>query len=304
MKNTRLVTEGAILLAIYSVLILAYRYIPFLSLILAFIMPLPFILFSIKYTLKESFIICACALGLTVIITSVSLLPFTLMFSTVGILIGYLINKKRSKEEILLSSTFLYLIHTVLIYSLAKLFFHIDFVKAFTNSMNEAIKQSQSLGLDSNNAKLDQFKMVIKLIPSMLPTLLLMYSFVLAFLTQVLTFPLIKRLGFKIPKFKPFRDFKLPLGFVWVFFAVFILSFFKFQPGSFFALAILNISYILEIALIIQGFAVIFNFCYSRQLSKAIPIVILIMCLLIPNALFIVSLIGIIGMGFNSRIRK
>jgi uncharacterized protein YybS (DUF2232 family) len=230
------------------------------------------------------------------------------MFSTVGILIGYLINKKRSKEEILLSSTFLYLIHIVLIYSLAKLFFNMDFVKEITNSMNEAIKQSQSissgLGLNSNKANLDQFKMVIKLIPSMLPTLLLMCSFVLAFLTQVLTFPLIKRLGFNVPIFKPFREFKLPLGFVWVFFAVFILSFFKVQPGSFFALAILNISYLLEIALVIQGFAVIFNFCYSRQLSKAIPIIILIMCLLIPNALFIVSLIGIIGMGFNSRIRK
>ncbi|WP_179865576.1 YybS family protein [Bacillus sp. AFS017336] len=308
MKSTRFITEGAVLLAIYSVLLLIFRFVPFLSLIMAFLMPLPFIILSIKYTIKESLLICCVALGLTLVITSFSLLPVTLMYSTVGIAIGYLIKNERSKGEILLTSTFLYLIHTVLLYILSKAVFHIDIVKQNIDLLTEAIEKSKelsaSLGTKTNDDALNNLINTIKLVPTLLPSLLLMTSFILAFLTQLVTFPLIRRLGYKIPKFKPFREFRLPVGFMWIFLIVMFVSFFQLTPGSFLNTAVTNMIFVLQILLVIQGYASIYYFSYLKQFSKAIPTTILIVSLFVQALTSIVLLIGIVSIGIFNRRRN
>ncbi|WP_088072053.1 YybS family protein [Gottfriedia luciferensis] len=307
MKSTRFITEGAVLLAIYSVLLLMITYVPFLSLILTFLMPLPFIVFSLKYSIKESLLLCCVAIGITMVITSATVIPSTLMFSTIGIALGYLIKNERSKGEILITSTFLYLIHIVLIYLLAKTLFNMDIVKDMMNSMTDAIEKSKemysSLGVKPNQNGLDDLLAVIKLIPTLFPTLLLMFSFTLAFLTQLVTFPLIKRFGYKTPKFKPFREFRLPAGFMWFFLIVMIISFFKLKQGSFFNVAVINVTYVLQVLVIVQGYASIFYFSYLKQFSKAVPIIIMIASLIIQPLIYIVLLIGIVSIGiFNRRI--
>ncbi|PEJ58671.1 hypothetical protein CN692_10435 [Bacillus sp. AFS002410] len=308
LKSTRFITEGAVLLAIYSVLLLIFRFVPFLSLIMAFLMPLPFIILSIKYTIKESLLICCVALGLTLVITSFSLLPVTLMYSTVGIAIGYLIKNERSKGEILLTSTFLYLIHTVLLYILSKAVFHIDIVKQNIDLLTEAIEKSKelsaSLGTKTNDDALNNLIHTIKLVPTLLPSLLLMTSFILAFLTQLVTFPLIRRLGYKIPKFKPFREFRLPVGFMWIFLIVMFVSFFQLTPGSFLNTAVTNMIFVLQILLVIQGYASIYYFSYLKQFSKAIPTTILIVSLFVQALTSIVLLIGIVSIGIFNRRRR
>jgi len=306
LKSTRFITEGAVLLAIYSVLLLIFRFVPFLSIFMAFLMPLPFIILSIKYSIKESLLLCCVALGLTIVITSINLLPVTLMYSTVGIAFGYLLRNERSKGEILLTSTFLYLIHTVLSYILFKAVFHIDFVKENTDLAMEAIEKSKelsaSLGTNANEKALDSLTNAIKLIPTLIPSLLLMVSFILAFLTQLVTFPLIRRLGYKTPKFKPFREFRLPVGFMWFFLIVMIFSFFNLKQSSFLSTAVINLTYVLQILLLVQGYASIFYFSYLKHFSKAVPIIILIASFIIQPLIYIVLLIGIVSIGiFNRR---
>ncbi|WP_176545060.1 YybS family protein [Bacillus sp. AFS041924] len=306
MKSTRFITEGAVLLAIYSVLLLIFRFVPFLSFIMAFLMPLPFIILSIKYSIKESLLICCVALGLTLVITSVSLVPVTLMYSTVGIAFGYLLKNERSKGEILITSTFLYLIHTVLMYILFKAVFHIDLVNQNIDQLTDAIEKSKelsaSLGTQPNDKALKNLLNAIKLIPTLLPSLLLMSSFILAFLTQLITFPLIRRLGYKIPKFKPFREFRLPVGFMWLFLIVMIVSFFQLTPGSFLNTAVTNLIFVLQILLVVQGYASIYYFSYIKQFSKAVPTVIMIASFIIQPLTSIILLIGIVSIGiFNRR---
>ena len=308
LRSTRFITEGAVLLAIYSVLLLMLTYVPVLSLILTYLMPLPFIIFSLKYSVKESLILCCVAIGLTIIITSATMIPGTLMFSTVGVALGYLLKNGRSKGEILLTSTFLYLLHIVLIYLLAKTIFNIDIVKDMTSSMTAGIEKSKemysSLGVDVNQKSLDSLIAVIKLIPTLLPTLFLMVSFVIAFLTQLITFPLVRRFGFKTPKFKPFREFRLPVGFMWFFLIVMILSFFQLKQDSFLYTAVFNLTYVLQVLLIVQGFASIFYFSHLKKFSKAVPIIALIASLIIQPLIYIVLLIGIVSIGIFNRSKK
>lgn len=248
------------------------------------------------------------AVGLTMVITSATLIPATLMFSSVGVVLGYLLKKERSKGEILLTSTFLYLIHIVLIYLLAKAMFEIDVVKQMTSSITDAIEQSKTiysdLGVKYNEKSLESLSTAIELIPTLLPTLLLATSFVIAFLTQLLTFPIVKRFGYKIPKFKPFREFKLPVGFMWFFLIIMLISVFKLNKDGFLYTAVINLTYVFQVLLIIQGFAAIFYFSHIRKLSKAVPIIVLVASLIIQPLMIIVMLIGIVSIGFFNRRKK
>lgn len=308
MKSTRFITEGAVLLAFYSVMLLLLTYVPFLSIVLTYLMPLPFILFSLKYSIKESLLLIFVALGLTLVITQASFLLGTLMFSTVGISIGYQLRKERSKGEILLSSTFLYFIHIVLIYLIVQLMFDINISKLITTRMPELLETSKnvssSLGLSYNEKNVKILTEASKLFIVLIPSIMLMIGFAMAFLTQLLTFPVVKRFGFKAPKFKPFREFRLPLGFMWFYLLITILSYFGSKPNGFFYTAVMNISYVLQIIMITQGFAAIFYFSHIKKLPKVVPIVILIACLLINGLMIFVLLIGIVSIGIFNRMKK
>lgn len=302
------INEGAVAIAIFSVLLLLFTYIPLVSLVLLFFMPLPFIRFSSKFPLKESIVLCCVGMALTIIMTSVTMLPLTLMFSTIGITIGYLLKNERSKGEILLTSTFLALIHIVLLNILAKVYSHTDVANTITTMLIESIDNSKKmysdLGITYDEKSLESLSKTFKLIPVIFPSLLLMASFVYAFLTQAITFPIIKRLGIKTPKFKPFREFRIPLGFSWFFLVVLFFNFFKLAENSYLYIAIINLTYVLQLLLIVQGFASIFYFSHLKRLSKAVPILILIVCIFIKPLIYIVLLIGIVSIGIFNRRKK
>lgn len=57
MKNTKFITEGAALLAIYAMLLLISMYVPILGAVVTFALPLPFILLTIRYKLSSAFVI-------------------------------------------------------------------------------------------------------------------------------------------------------------------------------------------------------------------------------------------------------
>ncbi len=62
MKNTKFITEGAALLAIYAMLLLISMYVPILGAVVTFALPLPFILLTIRYKLSSAFVIFTAAL--------------------------------------------------------------------------------------------------------------------------------------------------------------------------------------------------------------------------------------------------
>lgn len=55
MRNTKFITEGAALLAIYAMLLLISMYVPILGTVVTFALPLPFILLTIRYKISNAF---------------------------------------------------------------------------------------------------------------------------------------------------------------------------------------------------------------------------------------------------------
>jgi uncharacterized protein YybS (DUF2232 family) len=52
-KQTKFITEGAALLAIYAILLLISMYVPILGTVVTFALPLPFILLTIRHKLSN-----------------------------------------------------------------------------------------------------------------------------------------------------------------------------------------------------------------------------------------------------------
>ena len=94
MRNTKFITEGAALLAIYAMLLLISMYVPILGTVVTFALPLPFILLTIRYKISNAFVILRQRFFITVIVSQPMNLVKTTMFGLIGIVLGHMYKNK------------------------------------------------------------------------------------------------------------------------------------------------------------------------------------------------------------------
>jgi len=93
-----------------------------------------------------------------------------------------------------------------------------------------------------------------------------------------------------------------PKSIIWYYLAVLVLSLFvETDASSFLYQAVTNLSYILQLVFTVQGAAFLFFFFHARKVSKAVPAVLTILCLLNPLFLLILRIVGIMDLGFDLR---
>lgn len=96
MKNTRRLTEGAILLAAFAVILLISFYAPVIGVVASLFLPLPFMLFAAKNDWKSTIVFVVSSLLLSLVFGSILSLPLTLASSTTGAVMGLQINRKKA----------------------------------------------------------------------------------------------------------------------------------------------------------------------------------------------------------------
>ena len=101
--------ESGVLLAIFALMLLMLLYIPLASIVIFFFMPAPFALISSKYDLKWSSLFLVASMLIAFIISGVGALPAPVMAGLVGITIGYYIRTNKSKLEMFIVSTLLFI---------------------------------------------------------------------------------------------------------------------------------------------------------------------------------------------------
>ncbi|MDF0728506.1 YybS family protein [Cytobacillus sp. S13-E01] len=305
MEKTKQLTEGAILLALYSILLLLFLYVPLVGIIVLFVLPLPFIIYTIRNGINNTVVLFIAALLLTIILGSFAALPLTFMFGSSGIVLGYLIRSRKSRYGILLGGTLVYIINIVILYVIAVTLMNINVMDLALTTTRETMDTSsdflKSIGQQGNETALQQFEEALKVIPYLLPSTFLMLAFILAFFTQLASIPFLKRLKIDVEAWPPFRDLMLPKSILWYYLIVMVLMFLQFEVGTFGYTAIINLFYILQLLMMIQGVSFIFYFCYQKGIVKGIPIAITIVSLILPFLLYIIRILGIIDLGFQIR---
>ncbi|MEH7224777.1 YybS family protein [Bacillus sp. JJ1566] len=304
MKKAKIITEGAMLLAIYSVLLLLTLYVPLLGIVLSFLLPIPFILFTVKYRVKQSMLFILIAFLLSGLLGSVFGIIHTIMFGISGILLGELINRGRSGIELFLGSCLSYLFSIVLLYVTAVLILQIDVYDLIRESSRESFAMAESImratGGEVNTEAIAQLEESIEMMQYMIPSMFVLIAMVLAFVTVVAMKPVLVRLQVKMNPFPPFREISFPKSILWYYLLILLFSFVELEKGTFGYTAFLNLFFVLQWFMVIQGLSFIYYFCHQKGITKAVPIVLTI---LTPFLLYIIRILGIIDLGFQLRNR-
>ncbi len=306
MKNTKFITEGAALLAIYAMLLLISMYVPILGTVVTFALPLPFILLTIRYRLSNAFVIFTAALFITVIVSQPMNLVKTTMFGLIGIVLGYMYKKRKRPVEILMAGTFAYLIGIMLIYVASIKFFNIDLMKQMQNMFNESMAQSEKIvnaaGMPISKEQKELFSQFNDVLQTLFPSLLVMVSVCLSWITVMISGSVLRKLKHDVIPWPKFKDIQIPKSIVW-YYVIFILlsTFIKVEPTSYLHMVFSNLYVIFALLLVLQGLTFIAFIAHSKGFTKGVPIISFIVCMFIPMLFPLVTILGIIDLGISLR---
>ncbi|MFK4328668.1 uncharacterized protein YybS (DUF2232 family) [Bacillus sp. RC55] len=306
MKNTKFITEGAALLAIYAMLLLISMYVPILGTVVTFALPLPFILLTIRYRLSNAFIVFTAALFITVIVSQPMNLVKTTMFGLIGIVLGYMYKKRKKPVETLMAGTLAYLIGIMLIYVASIKFFNIDLMKQMQNMFNESMAQSEKIvtaaGMPISKEQKELFAQFNDVLQTLFPSLLVMVSVCFSWITVMISGSVLRKLKHDVIPWPKFKDIQLPKSIVW-YYVIFILlsTFMKVEPTSYLHMVFSNLYVIFALLLVLQGLTFIAFIAHSKGFTKGVPIISFIVCMFIPMMFPLVTILGIIDLGISLR---
>ncbi|MHB0798862.1 YybS family protein [Bacillus thuringiensis] len=306
MKQTKFITEGAALLAIYTILLLISMYVPILGTVVTFALPLPFILLTIRHKLSNVLVIFVAALFVTIIVSQPMNLVKTTMFGLIGIVLGYMYKTRKKPVEILIAGTLAYLIGFVLIYVASIKFFNIDIMKQMQSVFSESMVQSEkivsAIGMPISKEQKELLTQMNDILQSLFPSILVLVSVCFSWITVIISGSVLKKLKHDIIPWPKFKDLQLPKSIVW-YYVIFILlaTFIKVDPTSYLHMVFSNLYVIFALLLVLQGLTFISFLAYRKGFTKGVPIISFIVCMFIPMLFPLVTILGIIDLGISLR---
>ncbi|HDX9695758.1 YybS family protein [Bacillus thuringiensis] len=306
MKQTKFITEGAALLAIYVILLLISMYVPILGTVVTFALPLPFILLTIRHKLSNVLMIFVAALFVTIIVSQPMNLVKTIMFGLIGIVLGYMYKTRKKPVEILIAGTLAYLIGFVLIYVASIKFFNIDIMKQMQSMFSETMVQSEKIvsatGMPISKEQKELLTQMNDILQSLFPSILVLVSVCFSWITVIISGSVLKKLKHDIISWPKFKDIQLPKSIVW-YYVIFILlaTFIKVEPTSYLHMVFSNLYVIFALLLVLQGLTFISFLAYRKGFTKGVPIISFIVCMFIPMLFPLVTILGIIDLGISLR---
>ncbi|MFL6559251.1 MAG: YybS family protein [Bacillus sp. (in: firmicutes)] len=309
MKDVRKLTEGAILLAAFAALLLITIYIPIVGSILNLVLPLPFIMFSAKNNLKLITAFFLAAIFISFIAGSLIGVGLMLIYGTVGVVIGYLLQQGKSRTAILIASSLTFMAGLVITYVIMTAFLKINIIHELTVALNESVKNSQdilkTMGREDQIKQLkEQNANTLKMVKTLAPSILILASILSAFVTQLLCFPIAKRFGVKVEPWGSLKNLSLPRSLLWYYLiAMGVNLLIHPNEGTYLYTVIINAIYILEMFMVLQGLSFLFYFFHQKSVAKGIRVLVVILAFIIPIFHYIIMILGITDIGFDFRKR-
>ncbi|MGD8190538.1 YybS family protein [Brevibacillus ginsengisoli] len=305
-NRTRQLAENAIMLGIATVFLLLATYTLLGGLVLM-IIPIPFILLARQRALRDMLFIIATFGLLSLIISGPFMILPAVMLATVGLVMGYLYQKKKTAIPAVLggAGAMLLTIISFLVISIYGL--NVDIV----GQLKQVITEVEAMPIPSLPANMTEaqyrdfieknFEMMISLFPASI----MMTSFMVSGLNHWMSRIITKRLGSPIPALKPFREWSLPRSLIYYYFLtlLFMMLFYQSVSGTFYGKAILNLRFVLEILFTIQGLSFCFFWFHIKGWNKFTWLLIVFIFTPLNT---ILSLLGIfdLGIGLRNRIER
>jgi len=310
MNKSKQLTEGALLTAVYIVLLLIVFFIPVLQLVGIFVLPVPFAIYAAHHGWKPSIVMAFVALLLTAMFATIVSLPMTLLSAIGGIVIGNGMHRKKNAYDTWARGTVAYVVGFVLILAMLQFVFSINIFDEINLVIDEMMATLNSItsqlqfGTDVES-QLEIIEEQMRQFPDLLPSTMVIMSIIYALITQWVSYKVINRLNRENYSFPPFKQLNFPPAIIWLYLLALIVSFVGgADQGSTLGIVIVNAMALLSILLIIQGFSFIFFIADYKKIHKAVPIGAVVVTLLIPFIfMFLIEITGIIDLGISLKKR-
>ncbi|WP_407269398.1 YybS family protein [Radiobacillus sp. PE A8.2] len=305
MKNSRQITEGAILTAIYIVLLFITIYVPLLGSISMFAIPVPFVIYAYRHGWKPSLMMGILAVILTILVSIVSI-PLTILSGLGGIIIGSAMNQKLTPYETWARGTLGFVVGIIFTLLISQWLLQVNFVDELNQMMDLYIETTESMieqfNMQVTEADLELIQQLTSFMIDLLPTMIVLMGIIMAFIAQWISYKIVNRINKTDFRFPKFRDFKLPTALIWIYLFAMIVSFFQQDPSGVWYVATVNVLNLAGILIVLQGISFVLYYSYVKKLPKAVTVIVIIALLLIPHiGLYLLRILGIIDLGFSIR---
>ncbi|WP_416148044.1 YybS family protein [Salipaludibacillus sp. HK11] len=304
--RSRLMKEGAFYLGGYMLLILLVILVPVIGLISLFLLSIPFIFFTKKHGLLAGGTLAVLSFLLLFVILGPFSLPLSLAFAVSGVVIGECYRRKKDAFGVLLGGALSYIIAFVVIYVGSIVILDVDPVESFQEVMIESTEMADDLLFlvgDDGDAALEIALEYIEGLTLIAPALIIMMGVIFAFIVQIIAGFLLRKQKQDVVRFPPLREWGFPKAFIWYYLFTYIFILIGVEEGSPMFTVLANLTPILDMVMVIQGFALVFYYFYQKRLNVAIPVILVVISFLFPIFHHIVRILGIIDLGFDLRKR-
>ncbi|MBS3678702.1 YybS family protein [Ornithinibacillus massiliensis] len=307
MNKSRQLRDGALLTAIYIVLLLVSIFIPVLSVITMLLLAVPFIIFAAKYDWKPSLIMLGVATILSILFASIMVLPIPIVVGIGGVMIGTAIHRELTPYETWARGTIGFAVGLLLTFVFLLSVLNINVIEEFSQQADEVLELSKDmanqLGMEAD-AEFTVMEQQLNLYKQLVPVFVVLASLLLALLNQWVSYKILNRLEKQRLRFPKFRNLRFPTAILWIYLLAMILILFQGEQDGTLVVALQNVMMLTGLFMAIQGFSFIFFISHHKNISIAIPIVLVVVTLIFAPLLFpLVRILGIIDLGFGLRDR-
>lgn len=309
MNQSKKQVDGAMFTALFIIILLTGIFIPFLTPITIFILPLPFVLYTARHGWKPALIMAVAAILLSILLGTIVTLPFAVPAVIGGIMIGEAIHKNISAYETWARGTFGYIIGLLFAFVFIQLVLQVNIVEEFQQVMDESLARSTSIMEQFGNPEQadvvkETMEQLLEGLTNLLPFYLLIASVFQALISQWISYKVMNRIEKRELRFPPFRSLRFPSSTLFIYLFVLLAAFMITDTDSgTLTMAIQNLLVIAQMVLTIQGFSFLFFYTHYKKMSKAFPIIFVVIVFLMPTFMFIIRFIGILDIGMNLRER-
>lgn len=277
--QTRTLVEASLLAALAAVIMIASVYIPIISLVGAFVWPIPIVILAFKYDVKTSLLSLIVSLVIASIIASpVEALTLGLSYGLTAIVLGYCLRKKYSPFITIIAMGIATFIGYIAVIELTKLVTGVDAIKDFFTMFDESMKQSaqimKGLGVSEDQIKNSPAaNLNSNYLRLIFPGILALASITGSFLTYLIVEKIFKKLKYNINDIKPMDQWyignSLSFGLFFISIVSIILVYFK-VPNSDIVYA--SVFSIFGFTFQIGGLAIVVWFLKSRGMPKSVVV--------------------------------
>lgn len=300
--QARRITYGAMMIALFALLLAFTMYVPLLGALTLLFIPLPITLYRLRYDRLSTLLVAMCTWLITLLIGGLLSIPSAIVLSAVGFVIGDTVRTGKSKLYVFMATGLTLLVSLSLLYLGSVWFFKMNpieqLLQQFQSIQEEALVMLNGMG----NSTRDIEKMVAEAFTyyqTIIPSLFILSVFIAAYLFVMPILAVAARLRFEVPKFASFLTMRLPFATVVVYMVLLLVSILsQTEQGTTMYLMEANAILIFRFLFFIQGLALIYFALHTMKLPGIVNVPATLLAMFLSP--FTVML-GVIDIAINVR---